>query len=63
MPWSWRSQTLGQLMEANRKLEATLAENAGLHKQLLAQARDAGIQDERQRLAREIHDTLVQGWS
>ena len=56
-----RSQTLGQLMEANRKLETTLAENAGLHKQLLAQARDAGIQDERQQLAREIHDTLVQG--
>jgi signal transduction histidine kinase len=43
------------------KLEAALAENAGLHAQLLAQAREAGVLDERQRMAREIHDTLAQG--
>ncbi|GIJ44359.1 histidine kinase [Virgisporangium aliadipatigenens] len=43
------------------RLEAALAENAGLHAQLLAQAREAGVTDERQRMAREIHDTLAQG--
>jgi signal transduction histidine kinase len=56
-----REDTLTELAEANRKLEATLAENAGLHAQLLTQAREAGIHDERQRMAREIHDTLAQG--
>lgn len=50
-----------ELREANRKLEATLAENQGLHRQLLVQAREAGIHDERRRMAREIHDTLAQG--
>lgn len=43
------------------KLEAALEENAGLHAQLLAQVREAGVLDERQRMAREIHDTLAQG--
>lgn len=43
------------------RLEAALHENAGLHAQLVAQAREAGAQDERQRLAGEIHDTLAQG--
>src|SRR5690606_24206166 len=38
-----------------------LHENAGLHAQLVVQARESGAQDERQRLAREIHDTLAQG--
>jgi signal transduction histidine kinase len=57
----WRQQTIEELSEANRKLAATLAENAGLHKQLLTQAREAGMLDERQRMAREIHDTLAQG--
>jgi signal transduction histidine kinase len=42
-------------------LESALEENAGLHVQLLTQAREAGVLDERQRLAREIHDTLAQG--
>jgi signal transduction histidine kinase len=42
------------------RLEAALAENAGLHAQLLVQAREAGILDERQRIAAEIHDTLAQ---
>jgi signal transduction histidine kinase len=49
-----------ELSEANRRLEATLAENAGLHEQLLVQARQTGVYDERQRMAREIHDTLAQ---
>jgi signal transduction histidine kinase len=52
---------VAELSEANRRLEAALAENAGLHEQLLTQAREAGIMDERQRMAREIHDTLAQG--
>jgi signal transduction histidine kinase len=56
-----REQALAELREANRRLEATLAENAGLHEQLLTQAREAGILDERQRMAGEIHDTLAQG--
>ena len=43
------------------RLQATLDENAGLHDQLVAQAREAGILDERQRMAREIHDTIAQG--
>jgi signal transduction histidine kinase len=57
----WRQRSIDELSEANRRLEATLSENAGLHKQLLIQAREAGMLDERQRLAREIHDTLAQG--
>jgi signal transduction histidine kinase len=56
-----RRRVLDELSEANRKLKATLAENAGLHEQLLTQAREAGILDERQRMAGEIHDTLAQG--
>jgi signal transduction histidine kinase len=43
------------------RLEAALAENEGLHTQLLAQAREAGVLDERARMAREIHDTIAQG--
>lgn len=56
-----REQTLDELSRTNRLLEASLAENAGLQAQLLAQAREAGVLDERQRMAREIHDTLAQG--
>jgi signal transduction histidine kinase len=58
---SVRESSMSELAEANRKLEATLAENAGLHAQLLTQAREAGVHDERRRMAREIHDTLAQG--
>jgi signal transduction histidine kinase len=47
--------------QALARLEVALEENAGLHAQLLAQAREAGIMDERQRMAREIHDTIAQG--
>jgi signal transduction histidine kinase len=57
----WRQQTIEDLSEANDRLAATLAENAGLHEQLMTQAREAGVLDERQRMAREIHDTLAQG--
>lgn len=55
-----RRRAVAELSEANRKLEITLAENAGLHEQLLTQAREAGVSDERQRMAREIHDTMAQ---
>ena len=58
---AFRARLVGELSEANKKLEATLAENAGLHEQLLTQAREAGILDERARMAREIHDTIAQG--
>src|SRR3954447_6695018 len=43
------------------RLEQALAENAGLNAQLLTQAREAGVLEERQRMAREIHDTIAQG--
>lgn len=43
------------------KLESALEENAGLHAQLLTQVREAGVLDERQRMAQEIHDTVAQG--
>ena len=56
-----RKAMVDELTEANRRLEEAMEENAGLHAQLLVQAREAGITDERQRMAREIHDTLAQG--
>jgi signal transduction histidine kinase len=56
-----RKEMIADLAEANRRLEAALEENAGLHAQLMAQAREAGALDERQRMAREIHDTIAQG--
>lgn len=43
------------------QLEDALHENAGLHAQLVVQARESGVLDERQRLAGEIHDTIAQG--
>jgi signal transduction histidine kinase len=52
---------LDELAQANAKLEAALEENAGLHTQLLVQAHEAGVLDERQRMAGEIHDVLAQG--
>ncbi|MET0419082.1 MAG: sensor histidine kinase [Actinoplanes sp.] len=56
-----RAETIGELAETNARLEAAMRENAGLHAQLLAQAREAGVLDERQRMAGEIHDVLAQG--
>ena len=55
------TRTIGDLSETNRRLEQIMEENAGLHAQLVAQAREAGVFDERQRMAGEIHDTLAQG--
>jgi signal transduction histidine kinase len=58
-------EKISDLSEQRRRslveLESALEENAGLHAQLVAQAREAGIHDERQRIAGEIHDTIAQG--
>ncbi|WP_406056794.1 sensor histidine kinase [Kribbella sp. NBC_00889] len=43
------------------ELQQARDENAALQAQLLVQAREAGIADERRRLAAEIHDTIAQG--
>ena len=56
-----RRRIIAELNEANRRLGESLAENAELHAQLMEQAREAGVLDERARLAREIHDTIAQG--
>jgi signal transduction histidine kinase len=56
-----RKGMIAELAEANQRLGDMMAENTGLQAQLLVQAREAGIGDERQRMAREIHDTLAQG--
>lgn len=52
-----RSDELEQL---NSDLQRALADNDALHRQLVEQARTAGVQEERSRLAREIHDTIAQ---
>jgi signal transduction histidine kinase len=56
-----RGQMITELAEANRRLAASMDENSRLHAQLVTQAREAGVTEERQRLAGEIHDTLAQG--
>jgi signal transduction histidine kinase len=56
-----RKQMIAEQAQANQRLEEMMAENTGLQAQLLTQAREAGAGDERQRMAREIHDTLAQG--
>jgi signal transduction histidine kinase len=56
-----RKKMIVELAEANASLHDMMAENTGLQAQLLTQAREAGVLEERQRMAREIHDTLAQG--
>jgi signal transduction histidine kinase len=56
-----RKGMIVELAQANQRLEEMIAENTGLQAQLLTQAREAGAGDERQRMAREIHDTIAQG--
>ncbi|MGV9339014.1 sensor histidine kinase [Streptomyces sp. NPDC003688] len=53
--------TIAELERTNTALQQALDENAALHAQLLVQAREAGVADERRRLAAEIHDTIAQG--
>jgi signal transduction histidine kinase len=50
-----------QRRDAITQLEAAMEENVGLQRQLVAQAREAGVLDERGRMAREIHDTIAHG--
>ncbi|OIJ88743.1 sensor histidine kinase [Streptomyces colonosanans] len=56
-----QAETIAELERTNKALQLALDENAALHAQLLVQAREAGVADERRRLAAEIHDTLAQG--
>ncbi|MFE7600406.1 sensor histidine kinase [Streptomyces sp. NPDC057494] len=56
-----RAATIAELGRTNTRLEQALAENSTLQAQLLLQAREAGVADERRRLAAEIHDTIAQG--
>lgn len=51
---------IAELERVNADLERASRENAALHDTIVSQARRAGVQDERQRLAREIHDTIAQ---
>ncbi|MFF2504566.1 sensor histidine kinase [Streptomyces sp. NPDC058067] len=53
--------TIAELERTNTALQEAMDENAALHAQLLVQAREAGVADERRRLAAEIHDTIAQG--
>jgi signal transduction histidine kinase len=58
--WGERMTKLAEeRRQAVERLESAIEENAGLHRQLVAQAREAGVLDERQRIAREIHDTIA----
>jgi len=53
-------QRAAELTRLNAELEVAMAENEALHARLVEQARRAGVQEERARLAREIHDTTAQ---
>src|SRR6185295_7969426 len=59
------SERLSELSEQRRQavdqLQVAMDENVGLQRQLVAQAREAGVLDERARMAREIHDTIAHG--
>ncbi|RVU20459.1 sensor histidine kinase [Streptomyces antnestii] len=56
-----QAETIAELERTNTALQEAMDENAALHAQLLVQAREAGVADERRRLAAEIHDTIAQG--
>ncbi|MFJ9694595.1 sensor histidine kinase [Kitasatospora sp. NPDC101183] len=56
-----KAATMAELESTNARLAQALDENAGLHAQLLVQAREAGVDEERRRMAAEIHDTIAQG--
>ncbi|WP_420114644.1 sensor histidine kinase, partial [Pseudactinotalea sp.] len=55
-----RAAAISELESLNADLEQALSENARLQETVVAQAHEAGTQQERQRLAREIHDTIAQ---
>ncbi|MEU9832711.1 sensor histidine kinase [Streptosporangium sp. NPDC048047] len=56
-----RKVMIARLREAGAELTALAEENASLQARLLTSAREAGVLAERQRMAREIHDTVAQG--
>ncbi|MEU8377614.1 sensor histidine kinase [Streptosporangium sp. NPDC048865] len=56
-----RKAMIAQLEATGARLAAMAEENASLQSQLLTRAREAGVLSERQRMAREIHDTIAQG--
>jgi signal transduction histidine kinase len=58
---SARARALDEASATNERLRSTLKENEQLQEQLLSRARQGGVQDERDRMAREIHDTVAQG--
>ena len=55
------SELSEQRRQAVAQLQVAMDENVGLQRQLVAQAREAGVLDERARMAREIHDTIAHG--
>lgn len=55
-----RERTMLDLERAVAELRASEERNLRLQDQLLVQAREAGVQEERARLSREIHDTVAQ---
>lgn len=55
-----RAALTEEVAAANAELRAEQERTESLRDRLLAQARDAGIQEERSRLSREIHDTVAQ---
>lgn len=57
-----RESTLLRRRELTDELIAERSRNAELQQELLEQARRSGVHDERARLARELHDTVAQGF-
>ncbi|MEW9533545.1 histidine kinase [Microbispora sp. NPDC049125] len=55
-----RKVMIVQLRATGARLAALAEENADLQAELLIRAREAGVLGERQRMAREIHDTIAQ---
>jgi two-component sensor histidine kinase len=54
-------ESVAELSEVNRRLEATIAENEGLHRQLLVQAREAGTLDEARRSVDALRPEPLEG--
>ena len=52
---------MADLAAANVRLAEQQQREAALRDQVVAQAREAGMTEERSRLSREIHDTVAQG--